>query len=166
MEKILLRTEKKNRFGLNVLLAGKVIKFNSEGVCEIEDPELAKALLKEGLKVVGAKENVSEKEQVSIESLKKEIALLTKENEELKIKVTELSKVEEITPDPNEEKIFKGEEPEEVKEEEVEEDVVKMIEGKTKKELLVICEEMQFPEEEYIKLNARDLKDYMIGKLQ
>lgn len=166
MEKILLRTEKKNRFGLNVLLAGKEIKFNSEGVCEIEDPELAKALLKEGLKVVGAKDNVSEKEQVSIESLKKEIALLTKENEELKIKVAELSKIEEITPDPNEEKVFKGEEPEEVKEEEVEEDVVKMIEGKTKKELLVICEEMQFPEEEYIKLNARDLKDYMIGKLQ
>lgn len=166
MEKILLRTEKKNRFGLNVLLAGKEIKFNSEGICEIEDPELAKALLKEGLKVVGAKENTQDKGQVSIESLKKEIALLTKENEELKIKVAELSKVEEITPDPNEEKVFKGEEPEEVKEEEVEEDVVKMIEGKTKKELLVICEEMQFPEEEYIKLNARDLKDYMIGKLQ
>ena len=142
MEKIILKTIKPNRFGKTITIANKPVQINSEGMIETEDKDFAK-LLKEKYGFMNPNDVPKPKGKVEI---KEDFSKLKKENEELKTQIEALKvEIESLKKEEPTEQGFEAE-----------------IKQKTKRELIELCEEMNFPKEDWEKLNAGDLKNYII----
>ena len=120
MEKFSLKTNKTSRFGRKVNFGGSVVEFNKEGICEVEEKEVASKLTSQyGLEPLGVIENKSEEKEP------------------------------EVVTEKTEQETFEDE-----------------IRSKTKRELVDLCGDMKFPKDEWEKLNAGDLKNYLIEKVK
>jgi hypothetical protein len=170
MEKILISTNKKNRYGNLINYEGHILKFDLSGVTEVTDPEVAKFLLSQkgfeqvraegsskiiefnSIKPVVGSELVDSLNE-EINKLRSVIKELELENESLKALLSGGDDITDVVPElsgiPN-----------------TNDEIIQEIEKKNKRDLIQLCQEMNFPEEEYKILNSRDLKDYIIGKLK
>jgi hypothetical protein len=172
VEKYLLRTKQTNRFGKKLFIAGVLLQFDAKGITEVTDENIANTLIKKyefenvGEPIVDFNEG-NEESQALID----EVYVLRKENEALKIRIAELETAlkdnvkEEVKEETKEEDI--KEEKEESKEEEKSADpsIEDLVASKKKSELLDLCQEFQLPKEEWEKLTAEGLRNYIIEKV-
>lgn len=177
METLKLRTNQESRFSRTIIMAGQKISFDGEGVCYIKDPELANVLIEDYGLYKGEKrveeekakevnknqpEDVKndQKDMIPVSALKELQAKCQKLEKEKEAAEEEIRKLETELSE------FKRTESEITEDEKEDEDIIKAIQSKTRKELLELCEEMEFPKEEYKNLTAANLKKYMVGKLE
>lgn len=150
MDKLILKTSQTTRANRKVNFGGNIVEFNRECECEVTDKDVAKLLIESyGLELTNKEDVITETENAPVEP----------ETEESKPEETEAeTEKETVGEDKEEENETKAEEATD------EEDLVKLINSKSKKELIELCKDFGFPNEEWEGLNAGDLKSYMIKK--